>query len=194
MSGKRPPGRYPVDGKMLTVAEIAGLLETTVTGVRMRKSHLGGVSYQTMVDMYRAGQFGSRKTGLRKPCLIGGRWMSEGELAAELGVNPRALANWRCSHRRPDGTRPSMEEAVEHFRIWKASGHVRRWPKLHRVRGRNMSVKEAAAMLGVSQASLYMNMHKHRESLEAAVKRHEAWEAKRKARQAEKAIMEILGF
>lgn len=183
------PGKYLVDGKMMTVAEIAQLMDTTVTGLRVRHSRLG-VSYQTMVDMYRAGQFGSRKTGIRKPHLIDGRWLSEREIAAELGISKKALANWRITHRKPDGSKPTMEEAIEHFREWNACGHVRSKPKVHRVKGRDMTVAEAAKMLGCTEVALRSSMSWNKESLAAAVKRQE----RLKARRAEKAIMEILGY
>ena len=194
MGGKRPPGKYPVDGKMLTVAEIAELMNTTVHGVRVRHSRLGKPSYQTMVDMYRAGQFGSKHTGYRKPHLIDGRWMSVQEVAEELGVNARSITTWRCQRRRPDGTKPTMEEAIEHFKAYNASGRVHVKPKVHRVKGKDMTVKEAAEMLGCTTVALYSNMSYHQESLDAAVRRHEAWEEKRKQRQAEKEIMKILGY
>lgn len=187
--GKRPPGKYLVDGKMLTVAEIAQLMDTTVTGMRIRHSRLG-VSYQTMVDMYRAGQFGSRKTGIRKPHLIDGRWLSEREIAAELGISKKALANWRITHRKPDGTKPTMEEAIEHYRLYVASGRKRAKPKVHRVKGRDMTVAEAAKMLGCTEVALRSSMSWNKESLAAAVKRQE----RLKARRAEKEILRILGF
>ena len=195
MSGKRPPGRYLVDGEMLTVAEIAQLMDTTVAGVRIRHSRLGGASYQTMVDMYRAGQFGSRKTGIRKPHLIDGRWVSEREIAAELGISPHSLTNWRCANRKPDGTKPTMEETIEHYRLYVASGRKRAsWAKRYRVKGKDMTVAEAAAMLGCAETALRSSMSRHGESLAAAVKRHEAWAEKRRKREAEKAILRILGY
>jgi hypothetical protein len=190
MGGKRPPGKYLVDGKMLTVAEIAELMNTTVHGVRVRHSRLGKPSYQTMVDMYRAGQFGSKRTGYRKPHLIDGRWMSVQEVAAELGVNARSITTWRCQRRRPDGTRPTVEEAIEHFKAWKACGHVRSKPKVHRVKGRDMTVAEAAKMLGCTETALRSSMSWNKESLAATVKRQE----RLKARRAEKEILRILGF
>ena len=183
------PGRYLVDGEMRTVAEIAQLMDTTITGMRIRHSRLG-VSYQTMVDMYRAGQFGSRKTGIRKPHLIDGRWLSEREIAAELGISPHTLTNWRCANRKPDGTKPTMEEAIEHFKERNACGHVRAKPKVHRVKGRDMTVAEAAKMLGCTRTALYSSMSWNKESLAATVKRQE----RLKARRAEKEILRILGY
>lgn len=195
MGGKRPPGKYLVDGKMLTVAEIAVLMDTTVAGVRIRHSRLGGASYQTMVDMYRAGQFGSRSTEIRKPHLIDGRWLSEREIAAELGINPHTLSNWRQHHRKPDGTKPTVEEAIEHYRLYNASGRKRAgWARRHRVKGRDMTVAEAAEMLGCSESALRASMSRNSESLASAVKRHEAWVERNKKKQAEKEIMRILGF
>lgn len=194
MKGKRPPGKYQVDGKMMTVAEIAELMDTTVQGVWVRRSKLGKPSYQTLVNMYREGQFGSKKTGYRKPHLVEGRWMSVREIAAELDIAPHTLTNWRCQRRRPDGTMPTMEEAIQHFRDFNARGRVHAKPRVHLVHGVEMTVQEAAAMLGVSTESIYVNMSAHHESLEAAVERHEAWVARSKKRKAEREILKILGY
>lgn len=181
MGGKRQPGRYPVDGKMLTVAEIAEMIGSTKYGVHMRMSRLGLKRYQTLVDMYRANAFGNAKDKCYR-YMVDGRWMTTGEIAEMLGLNRHTLVNFRCR------TRCTMHEAIEHYR---EKGKNWRVPaKLHRVNGEFMTVGQASKRYGISTNYLYHTMEQRGVTLQAAVKRHEAW----KARQAEREILEILGY
>ncbi len=182
-------GRYPVDGQMLTVDEIAALIGSTPHGVRIRRSRMGGVSYQAMVDMYRAGAFGNMKDKNWR-YLIEGRWMTTDEIARMLGINKHTLSCWRSMHRGPDGKPPSMDAAIDHFRDRAREGYVRCKPKAYRINGQMMTVADVARRYGVKPGTIYAQMSGSGISLAEVVRRREA----RKQERAEREIMKILGY
>ena len=53
--GKKPE-LHQVDGRNMTVNEIAEMLGISRLSLQKRRSNLGGASYQTIVNMYRANQ------------------------------------------------------------------------------------------------------------------------------------------
>ena len=187
--GARKRARFPVDGQMLTTDEIAALMGVSVAALARRKSINGGCSYQLLVDMQRRNEFGGYHD--RKPrYFIDGEWLTVVQCAERAGVAATTITNWRSLHRDADGGRPSMAEAVEHYRRLKSGAEKRavRVGRKYMVRGKWMTVDEAAAKYGAAASTLRSYMKKHHCTLETAVRRYE----ERKKRQAVKAIMDVL--
>lgn len=184
----RKPDLHPVDGQMMTVKEIAKMLGVSTHAIACQRCRMGGVSYQVIVNMYRNGQLGKARDHAPR-YMIHGRWMTTRQMADELGVGAQALINWRNSHKKPDGTKPIMEEVYDRFRE-RSKSRGGSYPAVHRVQGRKMTVAEAAKKYHTTVNALRVSMSTHRLTLDGAVKRLEA----RRAKNAEKEIMDILGF
>lgn len=120
-----------------------------------------------------------------------GEWLTLGELAARLGVSYEALRLYHSRHRDRDGRPPDLEAVCEHYRAVQA-GTIPwtpgRAPKRHRVKGRLVTIAEAAEALGVARHVLDCHMSRHRCGLAAAVKGIET----RRARRTEREILRIL--
>lgn len=184
MAGK--PKKHLVDGEWMSVEEAAKML-----GIR-RKQIYDQMSdkqcgLQTVVRMYREGYILGQGRAARY--MVDGRWMTINDAAEMLGVTMQAICQWRFKRKRPDGSLPSLAEAVAAYR----SGEVRhcgKQPKQHKVGGKLMTMQEAAEMVGVSYAAMQLYTYKHRCSVAKAVKYYEA----KKKRRAEQEILRILGY
>lgn len=144
----KAPKRHLVDGREMTVAEIAGMLGITKKALQVRRSRLGGASYQTIVNMYRENAIGS--DGCYR-YMVNGRWMTTGQIADILGVKAHTISSWRYQ------TKGSMADAIAWFRQLQ-TGERKRYPgrggcppKKYRVRGRDYTVPGVAEKYGVSR-------------------------------------------
>ena len=188
----KPPVKHMVDGREMTVKEIAGMLGVTPRTITIKRSTLGGVSYQMIVDMYRSNQMlGTHDKYPRH--MVEGEWLTIKEAALRAGVSVHTIRHWRDAHRDALGNRPTMAEALEHYRRYQTGEDVRprgRTPKRYRVGRKMLSVPEAAAEYGTTVNSLYKYMRRNGVSLQVALNRLET----RRKRKAERDIMRILGF
>lgn len=173
-----------IDGREMTVTEIADMLGVSARALSVRKSIMGGCSYQLIVDMYRNNQLGSKHDKHYRH-MVNGKWTTVSAVAEELGIQPHTITNYRCSHRKPDGSKPTLEETREHFKNGTQSGRVAR---THYVMGQRMTVADAAKQYGTTENALRKYMSKHGSSLGTAVRRLE----ERRAKQAQKDILAIL--
>lgn len=184
----RKPNLHPIDGRLMTAQEIADMMGLSRNALDIRRSDLGGCSYQLIVDMWRRNEIGGANDKHHRH-LVYGRWTTIWEAAEELGVKPHSIVNYRYDHKKPDGTRPTLEEAYDYFR-----NYVRQRPgpkpKKYRVLGSWLTIAEAAEKYKANEGTLRAYMSKHHCKLETAVRRLE----ERRAKQAEKDILSILGF
>lgn len=182
----RQPARHLIDGRQMTVDEIGEMLGVTRRWLIQRRSQMGGVGYQVIVNMFREGRLLTNHDRWPRH-LVHGRWMTVRQVAEELDCKPHSIDNWRSANRDRDGRKPTLEAAWDHFMGAPKRGCGKK-PEVHRVAGRQMTVRQAAERYGTTVNALHQAMSKHCCSLDAAVKRLEA----RRARKAEKAILDIL--
>ena len=180
------PTKHLVDGEWSTVQEAAEMLGLRPQQIydQMSNKRCG---LQAVVRMYRENYILGQGRAARY--MVDGRWMTIRDAAQMLGVTMQAIYQWRFKRKRPDGSLPSLAEAVAAYR----SGEVRnrgKRGKQHRASGKLMTMREAAEMVGVSYAAMQLYTYKHRCSVAKAVKYYET----RKQRKAEKDILNILGF
>ena len=177
--------RHMIDGREMTVDEIAAMLGVTVHTLQVRRCALGGVSYQLIVNMYKNNQIGSVHDKVPRH-LVDGEWLTVRQAAERVGVSPITIHHWRQSN--PGAT---LADAMAHYRRYQ-TGELKRWPgavaRKHYVLGKYLTIAEAAEQYRTTEPALRCHMYKHRCSLHAAVK---ALEERRK-RQAEKDILAIL--
>ena len=203
--GKRKPALHSVDGRQMTVPEIADMLGLTPAALYLRRSRLGGCSYQLIVDMYRSNQIGSDKKGRY---LIDGRWMTTDQIAAELKLSrAQTLSTWRCQHRQPDGTPATMEAAVAYYRQyltgekvrWQGYGGGHPW-KEYRVGRRTWTAKDVAQRFGVSVIAVRASLQRYGYDMARVIAFYEERIRRRKAkeekalRRAERKILKIIGY
>lgn len=123
--------------------------------------------------------------------LVHGEWMTVAEAAERLGLHRVTLERWRTMHRQPDGSRETLVAAWDHYKAVK-SGNYRskmgRKPVKHWVKGRQMTVKQAAEATGVSVQRLYNYTCVHQCSLDAAVRNI----SKKRQERAERKILKII--
>lgn len=183
----KKPGRYLVDGKRMTVQEIADMLGVTLYALRCRRSRLGLPSYQLLVDMYRENQFGSDKWPRHR---VDGRWMTRAQIAEMLGIRPHTLTNWLYEHKGQ-----GIQDVVEYYRqhLQQQGQGGGRPPVLYRVGRKDYSVPQVARMFGVLPQSV-RGVLRQRGGDMAATIRHYKEREKRKRRKAEQEILKILGF
>lgn len=180
-----------VDGRELTAVEIAQMLGITLNALRMRRSRLGGISYQAIVNMYRANQLGSFHDRAAR-YLIEGEWLTQTQIAERLGVKSHSISTWRCDNR------ASMMEAVEHFRRWNAGGRKRnprggRPVQVYRVGNREYTVPGVARTYGMSQVSVRDMLRSRGGDMGKVLAFYQAKVRRRQAR-AEQQILRILGY
>ena len=190
--------RHMIDGKPMTVDEIAEMLGTTKQAMYVWRHKLGGCSYQLIVDMYRRNEIGSDKA---PRYLIEGRWMTQTEIAEMLRIRPHTLTNWRCEHRGA-----TMEEAIAYYRQYltgerrrgQNNGGGRQW-KEHLVNGRVWTVKDVVDRYGVGRTSVYKRLYALGYDFGRMLDYYEEKAARRRERErkkmlkAEREILKILG-
>lgn len=186
----RKPGRHMVDGREMTAVEIADMLGITKNALRCRRSRMGGISYQTIVNMYRANQLGSFHDRAAR-YLIEGEWLTQAQIAERLGVKSHSISNWRCDNR------ASMMEAVEHFRRWNAGGRKRnprggRPAQVYRVGNREYTVHSVARTYSMNPVSVYDMLKSRGGDMGKVLAFYQAKVRRRQAR-AEQQILRILG-
>lgn len=188
----KPPELHRVDGREMTVNEIAAMLGISRMSLLKRRSVLGGASYQTIVNMYRGNQFGTYHD--RSPrYMVDGRWMSRKEICAELGIARMTLTNW---FQRNKGH--SLNEAIAYYRRRK-SGEIKhgsgpgRTPVRYRVGRKDWSVPDVARHFSVKPQSVRKVLDARGGDMAAVIQHYRDREAAKK-RKAERAIMDILGF
>lgn len=181
---------HKIDGKGMTVDQIAEMLGVTESTLINKRFVHGQCSYQMVVDMYRANMLQSRDDHWERH-LVNGEWITVRDAAARLGVREKSIRNWRATHKDRHGNMPTLAEAIEHFRKYK-TGEVKRYKgsigKEHYVKGRKMTVHKAAEKYGIKPNTLYNSMNHYGRTLDAAVKHIEALRMDR----AQKEIMAIL--
>lgn len=184
--GVKNPRHYPVDGKMMTIDEMSAMLGVPRNKLICRRSAMGGISYQLIVDGYRSGLFMTQHDRWIRHC-VHGRWITVKQVAEELNCNPHSIENWRSANKRKDGSKPTLEEAYEHFKGAPKRG-LGKQPKKHTVNGKMMTVREAADKYGTTENALRATMSKFKCTLNAAVKHLE----ERRKRRALQEIMQVL--
>jgi len=181
---------HNIDGRFMTVDEIAEMLHVSVRALEVRRSKYGGCSYQLIVDMYRDNLIGSR-TDKWERHMVDGEWITLEQAAERVGVKPKTLRAWRSQNRDEHGIKPTLAEAVAHYRKY-ITGERKRYPgsiaKRYWVKGEYLTFKEAAERYHTTENALRSCTHKHNCSLNAAIKRLES----RRTREAEKNILAIL--
>lgn len=189
----RKPGRHMVDGRMMTVAEIAQRLGITKNALHCRRTRLRGLSYQAIVNMYRENQFGSDCDRATR-YLIEGEWLTQTQIAERLGVKPHTISAWRYDNR------ASMMEAVEHFRQWNEGGRKRnprgvggRPAQVYRVGNREYTVPGVARKYGKHVASVRWLLNDRGGDMGKVLAYYQAKE-RRKRERAEREILKILGY
>ena len=204
--GGKVPELHAVDGKQMTVDEIAAMLGCTKGALYLRRSRLGGISYQLVVDMWRRGQIGNNHCFRY---LIDGKWLTLKEIAAALKLsNPHTLTTWRSAHRKPDGTPASMEDAIAYYRQY-LTGELKRggkpgvsgrhW-KEYLVNGKVWTVRDVARRYGLHIQTVHNSLHRYGHDMGRVLefygekeRRQKALEEKRRKR-AERKLMKILGY
>ena len=183
---------HRVDGRWITIADAAEQLGVSVDCLYNQRNRRG-LSLQAIMDGYRNGEI---HTGVRGCPVhrVHGRVTTVRREAVRLGVKIGTLESWRSIHRHEDGSRALLEEAVDHYQGLK-DGTIQPQrhgfaPRKHFVRGKPMTIAEAAEMLGMSEKAMRQYLSYHKCKLETAVLRIE--ECRRK--QAEREIMRTLGF
>lgn len=181
---------HMVDGKLRTTDEVAEMLGITRLALYGHMHRQKPASLQMIADMIRDGDLGTGKRPAERH-RVHGEWMTVAQAAARLGVSVSAIQTWRQVNRRPDGSRGLLEEAWDHYAAVNA-GRIKKYKpresKLHWVRGKRMTVAQAADMIGVSAYSVRRYTSVHKCSVETAVKRLEAFHKRRTARE----IMKII--
>lgn len=175
---------HDVGGERITVAEAAARLSVSPQALhlQMRKR---GIELGAAVDLYRSGRIAA---GQRRPpglhC-VHGEWITVREAARRAGTTYSAIVCRRSIYGE------TLEAAYDHYCMLRdgaipaAQG---RKPKRQAVRGRMVTVAEAAARLGVTPGALRSYMSYHSVSLAEAVRAAEA----RQKDAAVKAILAIL--
>lgn len=114
---------------------------------------------------------------------IHGEWLTTSEAARRLGVARQTLQGYRYEHH------CILEDAYDHYdalnRGWIQRGKPGPKPKTYRLRGKDLTVAEAAEALRVPLSTMYKTLYRHRGDLNAAAR---ALEKKRE----EEAAREIL--
>lgn len=203
--GKRKPALHSVDGRQMTAQEIADMLGLTLKALYVRRSRLGGCSYQCVVDMYRRNEIGSDKN---HRYMIEGRWLTQDQIAAELKLSrAQTLSNWRCQHRQPDGSMATMDAAVAYYRQyltgekvrWQGYGGGRPW-KEYKVGRRTVTAKDVAQRFGVSVQAVRASLQRYGYDMARVIAFYEERIRRRKAkeekalRRAEREILKIIGY
>lgn len=200
-----PIRRYPVDGRMITLQEVADMLGLSKESLCEQKSRRK-CDPQTIVNLHRAGLILTRECGPKY--WFRGKMRTLRECAELLGVTVRSIYSWQVRHPREDGSRPSVQEALAAYQVGRHN--------LHRVGDRQLTIAEAAAEVGVTDKAFRSCMYYHhytaaeamahyrQRGKRAEVRAREA-EAKKAAaakrtaeraamKQAELDILKILGF
>lgn len=113
-----------------------------------------------------------------KPALhmVHGEWMTVYEAAERLGVSFTAIENWRSKHRRADGSRALLVEYWDWAMRWRR-GEIPRRPgkqaRIYWVKGRQLTLKQAAQRAGVSYKVFHQYVARHRCSVNTAVRHYE---------------------
>ena len=203
--GRRPrqlpptPPRYPVHGQAMTVKEAAEALGENPGTVacwqtRHRQPNGDRGTLQAAWDHFtavREGRAPRRQPGGPAKHLVHGEWMTLEEAARRLGRSKATIVNWRSAHRRPDGGTGLLVDCWDHYAALNA-GKIKpgkREGKRYYVKGRHITVAEAAGMLGITEKALRVYLSKHKCSLNSAVRYYE----NRAKDQAVREIMEIIG-
>lgn len=184
----RAEKKHLVDGEWITVRQAAEMLGLTRQQI-YNQIHHKKCGLQVIVNMVRENLvLNGGASGQRH--MVEGKWMTPRQAAEMLGVQRKAMDDWRYRHRHADGSWATLAEAVAAYRSGEVRPGGRRPPVLHRVGRKMMTVREAAEMLGVSENAIRCYMCVHRATLAQTVRHYE----RRKVKRAEKEIMGILGF
>ena len=187
----RKPDLHLVDGREMTAVEIAQMLGISKAALRCRRSRMGGISYQAIVNMYRSNQFGSDHD--RAPrYMIEGECLTQTQIAERLGVKPHTISAWRYDNG------ASMMEAVEHFRRWNEGGRVRnprggRPAQVYRVGSRCYTVPGVARKYGMNPMSVRSMLKSCGGDMGKVLAFYQG-KARRKRERAEQEILRILGY
>lgn len=184
--GGRKPTLHLIDGQPMTVDQIAAMLGVTTRAIQCRRSRMGGVSYQLIVDTYRENQFNSVHDKWPRH-LVDGEWITTRDAAQRVGVETSTITRYMRAH----GV--TLGEAMNHYRKYQ-TGELKRWPgrmpRTYYVNGKLLTIRQAADKYNTTENSLRLYIFKHKCSLQTAVRQLE----ERRKRQAERDILSILGF
>ena len=179
--------KHLVDGRWVTAADVAREFNVPRQKLYDQMFHKQ-VSMQVVVNMIREGLILGDQ-GRSERWMVDGEWTTVKQAAEMLGVNRKCLWNYRANprNRHPDGSKPTLQEIVDHFRDPNRRRGGRK-ARLHKVGNRMMTTAEAAERLGVSQAAVWIYMAKHKATLAQMIRHYE----RKKKEKAEKAILAIL--
>lgn len=184
--------RHDVDGKRMTVPEIAEMLGVSTQGLYTQKARRKGMSMQRIVDMYRSGEIGIRTKPAALHC-VHGEWMTIAQAAAMVGTTIKGMETWRSKHRDANGRRALVETAVDHYKAVQA-GHIKTHVgrpgtgRRYWVHGRKMTIADASAKMGLPEASIRQYVYRHKCNVQRACDQLLALKQER----AEREIMKIL--
>lgn len=125
--------------------------------------------------------------------MVHGEWMTMKEAGERLGVGPRTIEQWRYKHRRTDGSMGLLEEAWDYYTGVRA-GRIIHHPgkanvaRRYWVNGRYLTIREAAARVGVKEMTMRAMIQKRGCSVQSAVRYYE----RKKKDEAVRAILGII--
>ena len=122
--------------------------------------------------------------------LVHGEWMTIYEACERLGVPYGTINNYRYTHRRADGGMGLLVDAWDYY-IAVKRGEIKRHPgkkpRRYWVNGKEVTMREAAALAGTTLHSLRMYIRYHRCPVQTAVRVY-------KKRAEDRAVREIMGI
>ena len=178
----KPSRRYPVDGRMMTITEIAGMLGVQRNTLYAQLRRLK-VEPRALVQMYRDNQLSVGDWGER--WMVDYHWTTVRQAAKQLGISRNQLYKW-MSRNRP----ATLADAVAHYRKLIRAGKrgAGRKPKWHEVGGRWLTIAEAAELCGVTEQAFRSQMSRRKASPQQVTDHYE----RIRREKAEKAILGIL--
>lgn len=155
---------HRVHGEMVTIQQAAdalGIEYDTLRGFMHRHQRKPGERAWTLeecVEWYEAVRQGRQKRNPGKRAelhCVHGYWMTIQQAADRLGVSRESIDTWRRNNRRPDGKRPTLGDAYEHY----AAVRSGRKPRYHLkqyyrydIRGETLTVRDVAERFHVTES------------------------------------------
>ncbi len=124
--------------------------------------------------------------------MVHGEWMTIQEAARRLGLSESTLYSWRWKHRTQGGKPGLLVDAWDFYdarrRGLNPPAHRGRTPKKYRYRGKRLTIKQVAAVMGIYMSSIYLCKARHGCTVQEAIDRMD----QNQTRRAERALVRIL--